>query len=72
MYVVFRHTNGQEYTVEAAQVIVHADNGDPCSVVYEHGSMLVCSDVNHPDFKNTCSALKIKRMDLKTEVPQRG
>lgn len=61
------HKSGKRYFVPADQVVVYADCGDPVAVTYEHGGVIVHSDMGHKDFPKVCSTLKITRRETKGE-----
>lgn len=57
------HKSGKRYLVPADQVVVFAECGDPVAVTYEHGGIIVHSDMGHEDFPKVCHSLKIARLE---------
>ena len=44
--------------------MVHASNGQPCAVAYEHGGLIVHSDKTDKDFDSIISSLNIGEINL--------
>ena len=59
MQIILNHPNGKQYRLPASQVVVYNDDGHPIAVTYEHGGLLLHSDVTHPDFDRTALSLKV-------------
>ena len=64
MLVRIRHTNGQEYTLPVAQVVVLSDDGRPLAVTYEESGLVVHSDASRTDFPQACRKLNIRAPEV--------
>lgn len=60
MYISFIHENGKTYQIPVSQVVVYAEDGQPCAVTYEHAGLIVHSNGSMDDFANLCAQLKIR------------
>lgn len=65
MFITFLSEDGTPYRLPVRQVVVYAADGQPCAVTYEHGGLIIHTDVAKPDFAQQCSSLRIKPLDLK-------
>jgi hypothetical protein len=62
--VRIRHSNGKEYTLPVAQVIVLSDDGRPLAVTYEESGLVVHNDASRPDFSQACRKLNIRAPEV--------
>lgn len=66
MMVEIVHENGERYRMPVSQVAVFTRDGDPCAITYEHAGIIIHTDTEHRDFNDTCSQLRIKRLEPKS------
>jgi len=62
MFVTFIHENGTPYTVQVSQVVVSAEDGQPCAITYEHGGIILHTDITKKDFDRVRHQLRVDKL----------
>ncbi len=65
MFISFIAEDGTPYVLPVRQVVIHAADGQPCAATYEHGGLIIHTDLAKADFSKQCASLRIKPLDLK-------
>lgn len=66
MYISFMHPSGKLFQLPVEQVVVYADDGQPCAIAYAHAGLIVHTNSGQADFGKHVSQLKIKPLDVKS------
>lgn len=68
MLVKLIHTSGKVYLIEANQVSVHLQSGEPVACSYEQAGFMIHSDRSHDDFDRVVTLLGLETLTPQTHA----